>query len=301
MTGEQRSGSADCLRIGIVSRTFYYVPWWAAIRLNRFSATGMPVTLELLGNDDPVQAIRSGRCDIAISPPDAILRDVDAGGDSVILAGNADRLSHRLIVQPEIERFGDLRGRRIGVLSRTEGSFFHFQLLAHAHGLRFPDDFEVVETGGAPLRHRLLLEGRIDAGLQSLPWVYIEEEAGLRNLLDVSTFVPVWQFNTVNADRSWYVHNREPVKRFLQVLRSATEDFYSHSHSMAVVATQEMGVSYSEALRAWRDLVDGRCLTKDLSVNRKGLRLVHESLARSGLTRRDRPYDEARYLSDCCG
>jgi ABC-type nitrate/sulfonate/bicarbonate transport system substrate-binding protein len=283
------------LTVGIVSRTFYYVPLWSAIRQRRFAAAGLQVRIEILGHDDPVEAIRAGRCDIAISPPDSVLRDVDGGGDSVILAGNADRLSHRLIAQPEFASVEALRGRRIGVLSRTEGSFFHFQILAEAHGLKFPEEFEVVETGGAPLRHRLLLDKKIDAGLQSLPWVYLEEAAGLRNLCDVSDFVPVWQFNTVNAERRWAEQHIELTQAFLQVLKDASDAFYREPDAMADIAAQEMGVPHKQALRAWHDLVSGRCITRDLSVNIEGLRCVHASLAQAGLTDPDAEVDTTRY------
>jgi NitT/TauT family transport system substrate-binding protein len=283
MTDAVRRRTQARLTVGIVSRTFYYVPLWSAMRQRRFSAAGLQVRVEILGHDDPVEAMRAGRCDIAISPPDSVLRDVDSGGASVILAGNADRLSHRLVSQPEFDSVEALRGRRIGVLSRTEGSFFHFQLLAEAHGLRFPEEFEVVETGGAPLRHRLLLDRQIDAGLQSFPWVYLEEAAGLRKLCDVSDFVPVWQFNTVNAERRWAQQHADLTAAFLEVLGEASEDFYVEPDAMSDIAAQEMGVPHAQALRAWHDLVGGRCITRDLAVNLDGLQRVHASLARAGL------------------
>jgi hypothetical protein len=39
----------------------------------------------------------------------------------------------------------------------------------------------VKETGGVPPRHKALLEGSIDAALQSVPWNFVAEDAGLRN------------------------------------------------------------------------------------------------------------------------
>lgn len=284
------------LVVGIVSRTFYYVPLWWAMRERLFERAGLAVDVCLLGHADPVAAQRSGQCQITIAPPDAILQDVDRGGASVILAGNADRLSHRLIAQPEFDSVAALRGARIGVLSRTEGSFFHFQLLARAHGLRFPDDFHVVETGGAPLRHELLLRREIDAGLQSLPWVYLEEAAGLRNLADVSDVIPVWQFNTINAERDWVDRHRTLAGRFLGVLRHAHEQFYRDRQGMSAVACQEMGVPAADAERAWSDLVAGGCLTRDLAINAAGLELVHRCLSDAGLTGSTAPFSVGRYL-----
>lgn len=36
-----------------------------------------------------------------------------------------------------------------------------------------------------PPRHKALLEGTIDAGLPSIPWNYVAEEAGMNNLGDI--------------------------------------------------------------------------------------------------------------------
>ncbi|UUX95324.1 ABC transporter substrate-binding protein [Aquabacterium sp. J223] len=284
------------LTVGIVSRTFYYVPLWAALRERLFEAEGLQVHTCLLGNDDPVQALREGRCQIAIAPPDSVLQDVDRGGATVLVGGNADRLSHRLVVQPGIDSVAALRGRRIGVLSRTEGSFFHFKLLARAHGLRFPEEFEVVETGGAPLRHRLLLERRIDAGLQSLPWVYLAQEAGLTVLGDISDVVPVWQFNTLNADRGWVDAHGAELAAFLAVMRRSADHFYRDGDRMALVASESMEVPWVHARRAWQDLTEGQCLTRDLSINVEGLRLVHASLVDAGLVIAQRTFEPSRYL-----
>jgi ABC-type nitrate/sulfonate/bicarbonate transport system substrate-binding protein len=284
--------------VGIVSRTFYYVPLWWAIRERAFERAGLEVEICLLGHADPVTAQRKGQCAITIAPPDSILQDVDRGGDSVILAGNADRLSHRLVTQPEFDSVSALVGARIGVLSRTEGSFFHFQLLARAHGLRFPEEFVVVETGGAPLRHELLLRREIDAGLQSLPWVYLEEAAGLRSVCDICDVVPVWQFNTINAERDWIARHSAVVGPFLDVLRSAHDRFYRDGRAMTAVACEEMHVPEAYAERAWAELVAGHCLSRNLQVHAAGLACVHGCLAAAGLVDGSVPFSVDRYVFD---
>ena len=97
------SGSAmHLLRVGIVSTTFYYTPLWSAIESGLFRNVGLDVELRLIGHQRQVELLRSMACDITIAPPDGILQDVDSGGCARIVAGNADRLSHRLITKPSI-------------------------------------------------------------------------------------------------------------------------------------------------------------------------------------------------------
>jgi len=285
------------IRLGIVSRTFYYVPVWGALRHGRFKDIGIDIDLQLIGHADQAQLLRDRNCDIVIAPPDGILQDVDRGGRAIVLAGNSDRLSHCLITQPDIKSVEALKGRRVGVLSRTEGSYFHFEQLALAHGMRFPDDFEIVETGGAPLRHQLLLEKKIDAGLQSFPWAYIEEDAGFNNLLDISDFVPEWQFNTINSERDWLDANGPLASDFLAVLADATDWFYQNPEGAAAVAVAEMNVPHELALRAWGYFNRGHCLTRDLSVSEPGLAIVYEALRRSGLVAPDGPFMVEKYVA----
>ena len=57
----------------------------------------------------------------------------------------------------------------------------------------------MLETAGAGARHRLLLDGKIDAGLQSIPWAYVAEDAGFNNLGAASDTVPDWQFTVYKS------------------------------------------------------------------------------------------------------
>ncbi len=87
-----------------------------------------------------------------------------------------------------------------------------------AHGLHYPGDYEVKDTGGVPPRHKALLEGSIDAGLQSIPWNYVAEEAGFKDFGEVSKYVPDWQFVTVNANNDWKRHVGASERRLLNDL-----------------------------------------------------------------------------------
>ena len=77
-----------------------------------------------------------------------------------------------------------------------------------AHGLNYPGDYQVKHTGGVPPRHKALLAGEIDAGLQSVPWNYVAEDAGMNNLGDAIDYVPDWQFVSVNVNGAWAAANR---------------------------------------------------------------------------------------------
>lgn len=284
------------VNVGLVSTTFYYVPLWIAMDRGIFRDAGLDVQLLLLGNREPGRLLYDRQIDVAIAPPDGVLQDVEQGGTLCLLAGNSDRLSHCLITQPEIRSVEEMRGKRFGILSRKEGSFFHFQAIAQAHGLAFPQDYQVVETGGAPLRHKLLLGRQIDAGLQSFPWVYLAEQAGFNNVCDVSDYLPEWQFNTVNAERGWIKHNQDVAGRFIGALREATDFFYTHREASASIASARMDMPVETSLKGWDYFAKTERITRDLSVNARGLALVHAALQNAGLIQPDAVFGMGRFL-----
>ena len=140
-----------------------------------------------------------------------------------MIAANSGKLSHFIITQKKFAKVEDLKDATVGILTMTEGSFFNWQEIAQKHGLKFPDDYKVLETAGAGARHRLLLDGKIDVGLQSIPWAYVAEDAGFNNLGAAADYVPDWQFTVYNVNGDWAKANARKVEGFLRAILRATD------------------------------------------------------------------------------
>jgi hypothetical protein len=96
----------------------------------------------------------------------------------------------------------------------------------------------------------LLLEDKIDAGLQSIPWVYIGEDAGLNNLGAANDYVGEWQFTTYNVNSDWAKANPAKTEGFLRVLLRATEWTYRDKPMSAEIAAREMNIKTSHQIKA---------------------------------------------------
>ena len=294
--GRRDSTAVRPFQVGTVSRTFFAVPLWVGIERGFFADEGVEVGLSIFGNASQVEPLESGRMHTAIASPEAVLQNAHRGGPLRFVAGNAGRLSHFFIAQPRFKRVEDLRGATIGILNMVEGTFFQLQEIMARHGMSYPADYKVVETGGAPPRHKALLEGSIDAGLQSIPWAYIEEEAGFSNLGDVADYVPDWQFTTVNANRDWAAQNRDALVRFLRALLKSTDWVYENRDGTSAVVQKEMEMSRAHAERGW-DYYTGRSvLTRDLGFNTKGLDKVVRAQIQAGLLSPDAAADPGDYV-----
>ena len=288
----------DKIAAGLVSRTYFNMPLWAAQQQGLFAAEGLEVEGTIHGNESQVPPLLDGRFQVFIGSPELAIQNQAEGGPLKIVAGNAGKLVHSLIARAPFKRIEDLGGRLIGIFTDKEGTFFHVKAMLAAHGLSYPGDYQVKHTGGVPPRHKALLAGEIDAGLQSVPWNYVAEEAGMNNLGDVIDYVPDWQFVSVNVNAKWTAANRGVLVRFLRAMLRGTEWLYANRAAASAIAARELPAPLAHAERAWDFFTSTNALTRDVSVNLKGLAQVIATLKETGLLRKDASDDPAAYVDD---
>jgi len=286
--------------VGYVSRTFFNMPMWIATEHGYFAEEGIEVTTTMLGNASQVPPLLDGTLHLVIGSPELAVHNAAEGGPLRIYAGNAGKLVHSLIARAPFKRIEDLRGGTIGILSLKEGTFFHIRKMLEAHGLRYPGDYTTRDTGGVPPRHKALMEGTIDAGLQSVPWNFVAEDEGMNNLGDVIDYVPDWQFVSVNANREWVQANRPAMVGFLRAILRGTAWLYGNREGAAEIAARELPAPIDQARRAWDHFTSTDALTRDIRVNEKGLAQVIETLIEAGQLSPQAPREPAFYIDDTC-
>lgn len=272
------------LRVGLISRTFFNVPLWAALDLDLFAQAGLDVEAEILDSGTTVtKGMREGTLQFSLGPPDGVLQDVAQGGSLRIIGGNTSKLSHFLITQPRFKRIEDLKGASIGCLSVDEGTTFVIQDMLSRHGLTYPGDYTLDIVGGAPTRWKLLQEGRIDAGLQSIPLSYMAEDAGFSNLAATTDYIPDYQFTTLNTDGAWAAENAAMAISFLGAMLRATQWVHANRGPAAAIASREMNITEDYAGRAWDDFTGRGIMPADMGVSDAGLAKVADIMARAGM------------------
>ena len=256
------------LALGIVVPAFFYVPFWAADRKGFFAEQGLDVSIKVLDGIDPLTAaLKEGRVDIGVGSPEHVIYDVEEGGRLRMIGGNVNVPTHDLIAQPEIRSLAELRGRTIGVSSLSGGTSSLFVEILERAGLKYPGDFTMVAAGVVPPRHVKLLRREIDAGMQTDPHNYMAEDAGFSNLGPVKSWIPFFQFTSVNVDVDWATAHREEVVRFLAASIRASHWMAENEEEAVAIAMEEMVVEERYARRAWRDHVEGDALPLDLDLN----------------------------------
>ena len=283
--------TADTLRIAIVSRTVFYVPLWIAQQQRHVDAA-----IEVYNNAEKInEDLRSGKVNVAVGTPEAVMIDAYNGGTLRIVGGNAERLPHFIIARPHIKQWADMRSAKVGVLSLNEGTTYLVHRMMSANGFK-PGEYEVLAVGGAPARWKLLQEGRIDAGLQPFPLSYQAEAAGFTNFGPITQYVANYLFTTVNVDSRWAEHNPDAVKAFLRGLRRGLETMNKDRAGAAATAARELNTTPALAERALEDTARLRILSQDLSVSEPALKGTFDTLVGVGLLPQDARFDPARMV-----
>ena len=191
----------ETIQVGLIDRTFFPQPVFVAIQNGYFADEGFNANIRFIRSGEGQAAgLMKGDLNFVLSSVEGIIQNVERGGPLRMIAANSGKLSHFIITQKKFAKVEDLKGGTVGILTMTEGSFFNWQEIAQKHGLKFPDDYKVLETAGAGARHHLLVDGKIDVGLQSIPWAYVAEDAGFNNLGAAADYVPEWQFTVYNVN-----------------------------------------------------------------------------------------------------
>jgi NitT/TauT family transport system substrate-binding protein len=278
------------LKVGIVTPAFFYGPYWAARAKGWYADFGLDVEiLDLGGIDEVTAALKAGDIQVGVGSPEHVVHDVEQGGDLRMFGGNVNQLTHSLIVQPEIKRIEDLRGKVIGVSALNAGTSSLFMDLLARHGLS-PADYTVVAAGPVPPRHDMLLQRKIDAAMQTDPHNYMAEDAGLRNLGHVSGWISHFQFTSVNARQGWAADNAHAMLGFLRATLRGSRFMRDDAEGAIEVAAAHQLMDRKYLRRAWEDHIGG-AVPIDLHLDQRSIAKAVE------LMRRDRTSASA-FVSD---
>lgn len=295
MGGPPPAQAADVVHVANVSRTLFSLPLWVAMREGYMQEEGLSVTSRILDNAEKInEQLRSGEVHVSMGTPEAVIVDGYKGGTLRLIAGNTRKLPHFIIARPHIKTLAQLRGANFGILSEKEGSTYVVQDIARAIGLT-PADYKMTVVGGAPTRWRLLQEGKIDVGLQPFPLSYVAEAAGFTNLGSVISYVPEWQFTSVNADQKWAQQNRAVVVRFLRALKRGRDFMTANPEVSAKIAADELRTTVALAARALGDADKLGILDPELALSQPGLIKVFETLQKAGDIGADQKFDIGKF------
>lgn len=286
----------DQVRIGIVSWTATYWPFYVGLHASFFEQEGLSVQLVALGSTSAgIPALLDREVDIAATCPDALIEAVADGAPLRIAGGLVNYPVSSLLVAPSVVSYPDLRGRRVAVTEARGSVSILLRALLRQNGLE-AGDYQQVVCSTTPAQAAALERGEVDAAMLTHPFETPLIARGFRQLARVGEALGPCAFTTLNVRAGWtqqalwprllraleradqMLRDRQQRTRVLQVLSDATG-----------VAQGDLGETYALYVDAGQVLASGGRL--DLRGLRGLLQLMQEDGLRAG------PPDHAdRYL-----
>lgn len=164
-------------------------PIWIAQEKGFFAQQSLTVDLTPTpGSVYQLTHLLAGDFEIAHTAMDNVVA-YDEGQGEVLVSGQPDLIAFmggdngflRFVVRPEIQRYSDLRGRRLAVDALTTGYAFVLRKMLEANDLR-GDEYEMVPAGGVLQRWEALLRGEFAGTLLVTPFEVLAQRSGLRVL-----------------------------------------------------------------------------------------------------------------------
>ncbi len=153
------------LNIGTASVTSSAITLWIAQDQGIFKKHGIEAqTILVRGGTTLVASLVSREIQMAFTTGVPLLGAAAQGIDIKMLTSSSNRLSWKLITQPQIRKAQDLRGKRIGVQSIVGSTWMNSMLALEVLGLDPKrDNITFLPTGDPPTMSQALESGRIDA------------------------------------------------------------------------------------------------------------------------------------------
>lgn len=279
--------SETTLRLAGGAQGFNWLPVFVADEQGLFAKHGLKIEYKRMGTvDKATAAVLEGEADLAITPPEGAIADFVRGGELRVVASNANRLPMSIVSQPSIKSVAELKGRKIGTSSLTEGTAIYTQLLLARDGLKYPGDYDFAIAGVHTKRWDALQAGEIDAAPQPAPWNFLAEDAGFNRIGEVNDVIPEIVFAALIGKKSWLEDHRDLVEKLLKALAEAyviTNDPAQEAITLPIFQRITTPDSPDLALRGLRYMRDMGMWPQGLAIPGEALATSIDVMIRAGL------------------
>lgn len=266
---------------------FNWLPVFVAEEHGIFAKHGLSIQYKKMGTvDKATTAVLEGEADLAITPPEGAVSNFVRGGVLRVIASNSNRLPMSLVAQPLIKSIKDLKGKKVGTSSLTEGTAIYTQLLLAREGLKYPGDYEFELAGIHTKRWEALQTGEIDCAPQPAPWNFLAEQEGYNLIGEINDVIPQIVFAAIIGTKGWLAENRDVVVRFLQALVEAyavTNDPSKENITLPIFQRITTKDNAELALRGLRYMRDMGMWPADLSIPGEALETTVDLMIRANL------------------
>ena len=283
-----QTAQAKTIYIGVSNPDMSFLSGGVASYQGYFRDEGLDVEVLQMNANVSVAALAAGNIDynlILQSVVTANLRGLPLKVAGILI----ERPNHKVVVHPSIQKFADLKGKKIAISSFGSLVDILARLVAAHFKLDPKNDIQFIAAGSSSARVAQLQAGVVQAAFVTPPANLKAEAAGLKTLLSVGDLF-AFPVNGIGVSEQKLKNDRDEVKKITRALLRANR-FILDNPKGAIKILSAWGRSKPEVAEdAYRD--NARNYSRNLMVSRATLENVIESTRWNLETKRNVGVDE---------
>jgi ABC-type nitrate/sulfonate/bicarbonate transport system substrate-binding protein len=219
------------------------LPLWVAEDKGLFARERLAVRLSPTPNSVTlVQSLLEGEQDIALAAFDNVVAYQEGQGEvklpttpDLFAFMGVSRGTIRLVVNPGIKGYEDLRGKTLAVDAVATGYSLVLQKLLQLGGLK-DGDYRLESVGGTGARAQALMENKFSGTILTTPLEIAPEARGYRRLANAIDILGPYQTIVGMARRRWAEDNRAALVGFIRASTEAIDWLFDPTNRAEAVA-----------------------------------------------------------------
>jgi ABC-type nitrate/sulfonate/bicarbonate transport system substrate-binding protein len=248
-----------------------------------FAAQGLEVEVRVTPNStDQMRGLSKGSWQIVSTAFDNVLGwSGREGAEIVAVAQVTQGITLPVYVRPEIQSWGDLRGKALAVDAVDTAYALVLRRVLLAHGLEMArGDYKLIPKGTTGHRLDSMMQGETFAGILNPPWDSQAAAAGMTRFADHREVLPDYPGGVFAVARQWATDSRKLLVAFLRVWNNALRWIHedeNRAEALKLIAAQENLDEKGAERKLAQSPPDGR-------LNLAGLQSVLDLRVHFGLT-----------------
>jgi ABC-type nitrate/sulfonate/bicarbonate transport system substrate-binding protein len=206
----------------------FNLPLWTAEKQGFFAKRALDVRLHPTQNSmEQLTGLVAGKWDIALTSFDNVAAYQEGQGEAALdrepdlfAFMGGDNAFLRLVVQPGIASYDDLKGKTLAVDAMTTGFAFVLRKMLTLNGIK-ESEVTFERADGTMQRWEAMKAGKYAATILRTPFDLMAERIGLRVLQHASSVFHDYQGIVGAARRGWARDNKDVLARFIRAYLDA--------------------------------------------------------------------------------
>ncbi len=275
--------AAESLKVAYPTIGATATPLWISKELGFFKQRGLDVDLVFIeGSPRATAALLSGSLDLLMGSGNATVRAILSGAPLALVLSLAGKIDYQLVVPPEIEHAGQLKGGAVASSGFGTSADFAARYAIKKLGLDASRDVTILQIGDQASRLAALTSGNVRAAIINAPATVLARKRGFRVLVDLASEDVAFQQSGIVATRSFINSRPDTLGRFLKAIVEGIHLFKTNKEKSLEVMSLYMKTKDREALEEGYQIFAQKVLDKKPYVRDEALRPILEDVSAKG-------------------